>query len=154
MTRESVKVFKTCLLTRAMLLSSTFHFDACGTNYLGMENCHEPIRSSTLESHWSCPVEMSLLRFKNLLKVYPWATVAADGFTEFAVTADSQSTCASWFFFFFPVWSIMTLLPLFLWQVNGVPAAFAHREHGLLAHAVAAVGLRRQWAGLQSCLRR
>lgn len=43
--------------------------------------------------------------------------------------------------------SFLTLLPISP-QVNRVPAAFAHREHGLQAHAVAAVRLRRQRAGI------
>lgn len=33
-------------------------------------------------------------------------------------------------------------------QANRVPAAFAHREHGLQAHTVAALRLRRQRAGI------
>lgn len=84
--------------------------------------------------------------------------MAADGFS---LNPPSEPTLEppallDWICMFsFPVRSVMTSSLLFpLWQVNGVPAAFAHRQHGLLAHAVAAVGLRRQRAGIQSRLRR
>lgn len=55
---------------------------ACGTNYLKMENCHQSIRSRTLELHWSCPIEMSLSWFGNLLKVYPWANLGGRWFVR------------------------------------------------------------------------
>lgn len=64
----------------------------------------------------------------------------------------ANSSAVDWlFFFFFFCLTVIVLLSICS-QVIGIPAAFPHREYRLQAHTVAAVRLRRQRAGIQSCL--